>query len=125
MALHWQLENIKDWESYCFEEDKEEGGEKMTATTHCLIMASMVGGYDKITEKNHVDVYARLKIQERVRGAFRQRRGEKVYFTLEEVRGHIGLSTNASTLTQAQFLKNLYEAEKRDIVYYELEKEVA
>lgn len=74
-----------------------------------LIFGSITTGIPDITEKNYKEVFARLHLAEKVYGAYRVRSAKKgpqpVYLKLSEVKRWIGLHTNVSTMTRAQFLK--------------------
>jgi hypothetical protein len=76
---------------------------RLSVTTNTLIWASLLVGLPEITEKNAERWYKRLATVEAHNGAYRSRDGEDVLFTLDEVRAHIGLSTNVSTETDATF----------------------
>lgn len=76
---------------------------RMSVTTNMLIWASMLVGLPTITEANAEKWHKRLATVEAHNGAYRSRDGEDVFFTLDEVRAHVGLSTNVSTETDAAF----------------------
>ena len=90
----------------------EPGVYMMTQGCHNLIYLTMHVGMPRITEKNWKTFYARLYAWERITGACRFLRDDKgisrpLYFTAEEIRGFIGLGTNASKFTDAQWRKEL------------------
>lgn len=66
-----------------------------------LIWATMPVGIQEITEKNYREFYARLHIIGKLDDTSYQ------HITREEVQRWIGLSTNASLMTRAQFLKTI------------------
>lgn len=76
---------------------------RMSVTTHCLIFASMNVGMRQITEANWEEFYTRLSTVEQVFGAFRQNEEGPAYFTPEDVKAHIGLSTNVGDESKAKF----------------------
>lgn len=76
---------------------------RMDVTTHCLIWASIHVGLRGITEKNWEEYYTRLSTVEQVLGAFRQSEEGPVVFTAEDVKAHIGLSTNVGDESPAKF----------------------
>jgi hypothetical protein len=76
---------------------------RLSVTTNTLIWASMLVGLPSITEANAERWFKRLATVEAHNGAYRSRDGEDVFFTLDEVKAHIGLSTNVSTETDAAF----------------------
>jgi len=84
----------------------------MRGVTEALIWATMLLGIPQITEKNYLEVYKRnLKLGKVGINFLNQWKDDdtliKRVFTLEEIKQHIGLSTNASTRTNAAFNKNL------------------
>ena len=76
---------------------------RLSVTTNMLVWASLLVGLPSITEANAERWFKRLATIEAHNGAYRSRDGEDVFFTLDEVRAHIGLSTNVSTETDAAF----------------------
>jgi hypothetical protein len=81
--------------------------ERMSVTTNTLIMATMSVGLGEITDKNAEEFHRRLSWMER-NGAYRvSRDGEPVAFTLDEVRAHIGMTTNVSNETKAKWNKRM------------------
>lgn len=115
MALHFDLTGITDCDRVVFEEVTAESGEverRLTARADALIWATMFVGIDRITKENAEEFYLRLAIRERVFGALRYRinqKGERedIRFTLDDIRQHVGLSTNADRLTDLQFDKKV------------------
>ena len=120
MGLDFNYGQIKDWENVCFHPG--ENGE-MKVLTSSLIWATMAVGINKITEKNALDFYKRVNAFERIFDAYRTSAEGPVYFTLEEIRQHIGLYTNASPLTEAEFRKNLFLRHSQEIDYKQRRKE--
>lgn len=123
MALHFDLTGIADFDNVCFEPDGKD--RRMKPRSDSLIWASMFVGIDKITEKNYQEFYTRLSIHERLFGAMLRKASvpEEVNVavthtdlpcTLEEVRQHIGLSTNAERMTDLQFGKRLMRRLRRE-----------
>ena len=100
MSLNYELTKIENWKTKCL---KETGG--VNGLCQSLIFATIPVGIYEITEKNWKKFYARLHFCETVHGPYLMRNGEPSMITPEEVKGYIGLSTNASTLTDSQFLK--------------------
>lgn len=113
MSLNYSLTNIANWEKTCF------AGDNMKATTDALIWLTMFVGMDHITAKNAVEFFVRVEMFERLFGAMRVKRfrgkPKQVFMTLEEVKQHIGLETNAGRLSDAQFGKKLIERAKQEI----------
>ena len=76
---------------------------RRSVTTHCLLFASIHVGLSAITEKNRQVYFERLSTVEQVLGPFRQSEEGPVFFTAEDVRAHIGLSTNVGNESPATF----------------------
>jgi hypothetical protein len=104
MALHWNVENVKDADTVCF---YEEGS--VQAKTQSIIFGTMYVGIPRITEKTADEFFSRISEYERVTSpltyGFNPESGkvEDLPITREDVEAHIGLSTNASRLTKKQF----------------------
>jgi len=79
------------------------------------VFATMAAGINHITEANCLDFYKRVSMWERVNGAYRHRDYGKTdhFFSPEDVVRLIGLRTNASPKTQAQFNKSVWESHDR------------
>jgi len=133
MSLNWNISRVRDFATVCYDRRTFSTPEEATAfvraetsfmapnwavdrddtsgrtatrlsvTTNMLIWASMLVGLPTITEKNAERWHKRLATVEARNGAYRTRDGEDLLFTLEEVKAHIGLSTNVSTETDAAF----------------------
>lgn len=100
MALDWYFGKIKNFKQICFQ------NKKMNPISHSLIFATMVIGINEITKKNWAKFYARLNFWERVNGPYLLKKGKPFLISAEEVKRHIGLSTNASVFSDARFLRN-------------------
>lgn len=119
MSLTFELDKIDGYEQVCW---IDEGDRKvMNPVTNMLIMATMFVGWEEITEANHVEWYTRLRSYEIVAGSLLQHIGEDNervdrFMTLEDVRQHIGLRTNAfPKMTDAKFAKRLYDSLKERV----------
>lgn len=107
MSLNYQLTNIRDWQELT-------GDEGVKPVTQALIFATMAVGMGQITEANAHKFAVRLEVVQRVDGPYMVRDGKPSPLTVADVQRHIGLGTNASTLTDAQFRKNLFDGMLRD-----------
>ncbi len=72
-----------------------------------LVWLSMICGYDEITLKNVDKVIARVMAYQAVTGGYLRSKGTPIYIMPADVRRFVGLQTNASTLTDAQWFKRL------------------
>lgn len=111
MSLNWDLTRIKDWEKVCLvvaPEDRpmadiKKGDEVISEITEALIWTTLCIGMSEITEKNFKEFYKRMVMLDAVSGKTLIK-GRPI--TLAEVEKHIGLRTNASRMTGAEFYKH-------------------
>lgn len=108
MSLDWNATNVRAY-SALHDRDRCKVG---YVITEGLIFASMVTGIPVITVDNWQEVYARTRAYYKLidTEAYQTFDGEKVTrqeLTPGMVRRRIGLKTNASRLTEAQFAKTL------------------
>lgn len=75
---------------------------RFSPKTQALIFNTIPVGMRSITEKNWQKFYQRLFLVSRIRGL-------DLPVSPQDVRSHIGLSTNASTMTDAQFRRALLD----------------
>lgn len=112
MALHWNLTKI--------ERDEEiRLNEQQWQITNAIIWLTMIIGMREITKKNYLEFAARIKVYEKVYGTYlsycdENGKRQDWPITTFDIKRRIGLSTNASSLTKAQFLKNISEMLLRD-----------
>ena len=116
--MSWSVSKIKDYEKNFPDRIDEDGKTSWNTATYCLTYASMSAGFNKITEKNYLEVYARIHMQEKLFGSYRQKTTEEgleqFFYSIEEIKNHIGFETNASPKTTAQFTKQMWENVLRD-----------
>lgn len=79
---------------------------------NALIWLSMICGYSNITAKNYGEVHARIAQYEQVCGSLMRAadddgRPRDLRLTLADIKLYIGMFTNASPLTDAQWAKKL------------------
>ncbi len=86
MALHWDLESIKDWETLCFlpEGESDVVSGSMARTTWRIITTCMTVRMRGVREDNHVEFWMRAAALDAFSGL-------PVYLTLADVKAHIGL----------------------------------
>jgi len=132
MSLNWSLKNIENQDNLCWidcPDDFEPGmfdsvfvdtdGQKkrLNYVTSTLIWATMIIGVSEITKKNVDHFFFRLHAWEKINGSFLlDKNGNQNYIKYDDVKQHIGLSTNASTMSNLKFFAKLRELvfEKRD-----------
>tara|TARA_R110000824_G_scaffold2815_4_gene12869 strand:+ start:1826 stop:2206 length:381 start_codon:yes stop_codon:yes gene_type:complete len=105
MALRYDLGNISKWELICLNED-----ESVREETDLLIFYTMNLGMGLITESNVDKFILRFRMYEVLHGMSKWRNvdGERINAISDTlIRKHIGLRTNASSISDAQFNKNM------------------
>jgi hypothetical protein len=115
MSLNWNLMKIKNHDKVCYEKRTEDGVEDdyLSITTDQLIWATMIVDLRGITPENAAEFWDRLSMYEKCCGPMRfnydteTKQRTPIYFTKQDVINHIGLDTNVSPTTRAQFLKKL------------------
>jgi hypothetical protein len=81
----------------------------------------MIVGLNSITEKTAMEFYTRISLYERIFGALRSvwEEGKDIPtskpITLEEVRAHIGLGTNANNETNAAWQRRMITNYRADV----------
>lgn len=114
MALHWDLTKVKDTH-LLHNVAKEKGGEPLYpkgsmedregdaqwAITDTLIWMTMAVDMGRITEDNWRDFLTRIRLLEKLQGAFMHKGGEPYYLKARDIRRRVGLSTNVGTKTMA------------------------
>lgn len=123
MSLNWNVSNIADSNAVCFRHFEEDGEpqRELKQSTHQLIFLTMVVGMGRITESNYKEFYKRVALFERLHGCVQvvfAVRGKFVDapYTLEDIRQHIGLTTNVSEEKPAAWRKRIIESWERDLV---------
>lgn len=112
MSLDWNATKVKNWQE--LQDDPSEA-----VCNETIIFTTMLIDMGQITEKNYKEFYARCSLYEKLHGARRNRLSkdgqlEYIYFTLDEIKRRIGLSTNVTTKTYKTFLKNVSECAYRE-----------
>lgn len=97
MSLDWYVGDIENFEELCYVETDE--GRRLSQLTDGLIWATMHIGMPDITEKNWKEFYARIRLDY----------GDNKWPDAEDVKAHIGLSTNATSISRHKWLKELME----------------
>ncbi len=106
MALHWDMEKVKD--------RKELFDEVGSGIFDAIIWSTMAVGLGGITEKNVDKYFERLMILDKVDGPYlRDKEGPKSW-DYATVKRFIGLSTNVANDSDAVFKKKIWDALVRD-----------
>ena len=97
-----------DWNTKASKPSKPKD-ENESVVQYTLNHLTMIVGMNKITEQNWEEFYARCVVLEKLNGAYMRRSMKSGLkdrpITVEDVKRWIGMQTNASTMTRAQFLK--------------------
>lgn len=113
MSLNYNLNEVLNWK----QKVESESG---SANLYCLCMALMLVGISRITLANSQKVFNRISAFEKLNGSMRRRwdkeadKSVDVPFTMEDIINFIGLKTNVTDKTPAQFAKDLVSSHKRD-----------
>ena len=116
MALTWDLTKLKLPDEYKLwidnpNPDHKKGEEQvMNAVTEMMIFLTMFVGINEITKPNHKDFYKRMRQFEIVTDTgllVNPETKESRMPTLEEVKWHIGLKTNAGLHTKRNWTGNV------------------
>lgn len=114
MALHVDYTMIEDFKNLVY--IKEGRTLRVNPVTEVLAMSTMACGMREITAKNADEFYARLTVVQRLQGGgWLIENGEPRYITRDEVKRHVGLRTNATAWTEAQFIKQQAGGALRDL----------
>jgi hypothetical protein len=115
MALHYNATGIpSSITTSPFDEDK------WHPVTHYLMFATMGIGMNEITKQNAPEFFRRIAIFQKVHGCAVQYRdhldgtNKEIYITMEDITNHIGLHTNSSLYSKAEFNKKIFEQLERN-----------
>jgi hypothetical protein len=105
MALHWNVSNCKNHKALT--------GDDEWPITNALIWLSMSTGIHEITEENIPEIYARIRTWEDIVGPMLHGKdaetGKPVerYIEVGDLVKRIGMYTNATRMTRAEWRKNI------------------
>ena len=113
MPLNWNIGDCKDHDklNYCTNPSapEDEREYRLMPLTEGLIWVTIAIGIAEITEKNYKDFYTRMRFAEALNGQMVHKwdfeAEDHVDYTVDDIKRHIGLGTNASTKTKAEFVK--------------------
>lgn len=114
MALHWNVERIKNYETVCWIGEKGDDDRRLNPVTETLIWSTIGVGLRGITDKNVDEFAARFRILERIHGAFLYKPnpdGEGTidwYLSDEDFIAHIGLGCNVSDESRTAWARRLF-----------------
>lgn len=113
MSLNFDYKNVADWKAASTHPLNEN---EWHPIGNMLVWTSLVCGYNHITEANAEKVAQRLMEYQMVSGPLLEygvkengvQLTRKCYIDLPEVKRYIGLRTNASSMTDAEWKKHLF-----------------
>jgi len=111
MSLNFELSNIENYRETGYDAEGV-----LRPETKSLIFATMVVGIGRITKENAAEFYARLHAFERLNSTYLTEKGVDIYLTPEDVKRHIGLTTNVANETRAKWLKRVLGGQVDDYV---------
>lgn len=115
MALHWNIQKIKDFAEVVSCEVSETGPPVSPWTiTDSLFWACMATEMSGITEKNYQEFYIRISMWEDTVGPFIMTQKDGHYFiTPDDIERRIGLTTNVSQRTSKFFDNKIGQVARR------------
>ena len=127
MSLDYDTKDIKDYKDLWV--PSTEGRVKLNQLTETLIFATMTIGMGDITEDNWKEFYGRCVILET--GCYKnmipidsmEPVWKWVLVSPEDIYKHIGLHTNAPSMTKVKFAKHAYKC-RMDELYHQAERYV-
>lgn len=110
MSLNWNVTNVANKDEVCFftaTKDEPSRGEKkgeqyLHPVTNALIWWTMAVGIGRITKENAGEFAVRVQMLQQL-----DETPSEAHVTYEQVKAHVGLVTNVSNETRAQFLKKV------------------
>mgnify|MGYP003124903784 CR=1 FL=1 len=100
MSLSYDLTGIKNYEDLCWYDWEDE--KLLSPVTESIVFATMYVDIGAITKSNAEEFYTRYVMFCRASGMTNKR-------TLSDIENHIGLRTNVSTETKAEFGKKVLD----------------
>lgn len=103
MSLNWSVAYVRNYKELTSHPARPD---EWSDVTFMLAMLALPCGYDRITEANYRKVAARIETYQLLVGAalYAPKVGD-IYITEEDVHDHIGMTINATPMTDAQFAK--------------------
>jgi hypothetical protein len=118
MTLNLDWQDVRDYENVCEMDDPERPGHR-TSTPLVFVMGVLMmhTGISHLTEDNADEFFVRTRLIESCFGGglMTDGKGKSVGITPADVHAHIGLKSNVSRYTTAQFYKHLREDVVREL----------
>ena len=119
MALRWNIEKIENHEELCQTKITTPEGEaryQLAIITACIIWNMMAIDIGSITESTVEEVILRTMLRQKLEGALafqppntEDQERVPLYITPQDIRDHIGLSTNVSTEGRARWKNKIWK----------------
>lgn len=103
MSLNFDVSKVKDYKDVTTAAYEIEGRPQWNPVTNTLVWWTIPIGISSITEKNVDEFWSRLSMWQAVVGPVLSTKDLDIWLTRDDVVAHIGLQTNASDKTKAQF----------------------
>lgn len=121
MSLNYSIKKVTNFKKVCYvlnpeipkDERTESYGFKLNPITEAIIWLTMSVDINEITEKNYHEFYWRVRFIDKFKGIKMLNATDKANRihtfnpNLKQIKAHIGLSTNASNYTRAEFMKRM------------------
>ena len=111
-----EIDHDKLWVEYPAHYNPDKTESDLNVVAKSLVFISMFVGINKITEDNYLEFWRRVDVYQKVYGTMFQISdgdGWNPYFlTEDDVKNHIGMSTNASPITKQKFQMSLGSDQK-------------
>jgi hypothetical protein len=105
MALNYDLTRIKNYKKLWEKSEITQENTQMKEPYRTIIFCTMIVGMREITEENCTKFHERVSFVEKTNGSFFYKNKKPLYISAKDINRMIGLQTNASLLTKAQFIK--------------------
>lgn len=132
MSLNWNTADIENNEEVCFEEREatptQRGGRYLKPLTESFVFGCMSIGIGQWTADNADEVFARLKIIEKLDGSFvrtfndETKEWENYSITPEDVQRHIGLHVNVSFESRKEWAQRIFVGDGDGLIKYGTKK---
>jgi hypothetical protein len=119
MSLDFDVSNVPNYlhvTTSPWTRGKPQSDQTWHPVTNALVWLSMTCGYSSITSDNFASIARRIGQYQQVFGPYlSSAEWPATYITLEDVRMHIGLRTNASRVSEKQWQAHLIRMMERDV----------
>ena len=105
MALNYDLTLIKNYKKLWERSEITQENTQMKEPYRTIIFCTMIVGMREITEENCSQFHERVSFVEKTKGSFFYKNKKPLPISEKDINRMIGLKTNASLLTKAQFIK--------------------